>query len=77
MPCVGFSLVFLNPLNKEEIDFQFKTMLVGEPNQEIDEQSKKDMEQAFEFLAEGVKRIMLGEFRSDTLKDYTATGSLH
>jgi hypothetical protein len=35
MPCVGFSLVFLEPLAEGHSNFRFKTMLAFDPNNPV------------------------------------------
>lgn len=75
-PCVGFALVFFDPLADEEERWNFSVELAYDPHDPPDEDSQKRLEQAFEYLSEGIKRIMSGDFEED-LRDYEIHGRLH
>lgn len=78
MPVVGFSLVFVNHLSKDEVEFKYKTRILGEDHHSpMDEQTRKDMKLAFDFLAAGVERIMRGDFRDQGDEEATPSKGLH
>ena len=78
MPCVGFSLVFLDHLG-EENEYFFQTRLLGsDSHADPEDATRKNIRLVFEFMAEGIKRIMNGQFNEDNeVNEFTVTGSFH
>lgn len=60
MPCIGFSMVFMEPMDGEHSIFRFKTMLAFDPNNPVPEEDRKKLEEAFEQMAGYVELIMNG-----------------
>lgn len=58
MPCIGFSMVFLEPLGDGHSMFRFKTMLAFDPNNPVPEEDRIRLEKAFEQMAGYVELIM-------------------
>ena len=57
-PCIGFSMVFMEPLDEKHSLFKFKTMLAFDPNNPVPEEDRKRLEDSFAKLAEYVELIM-------------------
>jgi len=76
-PCVAFSLVFFDPMAPEEKRWNFVIELGYDPHNPPSDEERKQLEQAFEFINEGIKRIMGGEELEDNFKDYIAHGRFH
>ena len=70
-PCVGFSLVFFDPLAGEEERWNYVIELAFDPHNPPTEADQKQLQQAFDFINEGVRRIMSGEPGRDDIEDYT------
>ena len=60
-PCVGFSLLFFDPTAVPEQQWNFVIELAYDPRNPPGEEERKQVQQAFEFITEGIKRIMGGE----------------
>jgi hypothetical protein len=58
MPCIGFSLVFMEPIDGQHSMFKFKTMLAFDPDNPVSEEDRKRLEAAFEQMAGYVELIM-------------------
>jgi hypothetical protein len=58
MPCIGFSMVFLEPLDGGHSLFRFKTMLAFDPDNPVPEEDRVKLEAAFEQMAGYVELIM-------------------
>jgi hypothetical protein len=58
MPCIGFSLVFIEPVDGQHSMFRFKTMLAFDPENPVSEEDRKRLEDAFEQMAGYVELIM-------------------
>jgi hypothetical protein len=58
MPCIGFSLVFMEPVDGQHSMFKFKTMLAFDPDNPVPEEDRKRLEAAFEQMAGYVELIM-------------------
>ena len=70
-PCVGFSLVFFDPVAEPEERWNYVIELAFDPNNPPSEEEQKQLQNAFEFISEGVRRIMGDEAKSDDIEDYT------
>lgn len=65
-PCVGFSLVFFDPLASEEDKrWNYVVELAFDPHQPPSEEERQQLAQTLEFISEGIKRIMGGEEAGD------------
>ena len=60
-PCVGFSLAFFDPMAEKEEQWNFTIDLAFDPHSEPNEDERAQLEKSFEFIMEGVRRIMSGE----------------
>lgn len=58
MPCVGFSMVFIEPTGDGHALFRFKTMLAFDPENPVPEEDRKKLEAAFEQMSGYVELIM-------------------
>ncbi len=70
-PCVGFSLVFFDPMAPAEERWNYVIELAFDPHNPPEEEERKKLQKAFEFINEGVKKIMGGDFEDDP-EDFTA-----
>jgi len=75
-PCVGFSLVFFDPMAPEDERWNYVIELAYDPHNPPEEEEQKRLRKAMEFVSEGVRRIMGGDFETD-IEDFTARGDLH
>jgi len=75
-PCVGFCLVFFNPLNEAEERWNYVVELAHDPHDPPQEEEKQKVTQLFEIVAEAIRRVMGGDFEDD-LKDYEVHGRFH
>ena len=75
-PCVGFCLVFFDPTAEPEKRWNFTIELAHDPHNPPTDEEKKELDQALEFVSEGIKRIMGGDFVDD-LRDYEIHGRFH
>jgi hypothetical protein len=77
-PCVGFSLIFFDPLAKPEEQWNYVIELAFDPHNPPSEEEREQLRQAFEFINEGVRRIMGGgEPGMDDIDDYPREVRLH
>ncbi len=76
-PCVGFSLIFFDPCAEPEERWNYVIELAFDPNNPPSEEERKQLEKAFEFISEGVRRIMGGELAMDEIEDRPETMHLH
>jgi hypothetical protein len=60
-PCVGFSLIFFDPVAEPEERWNYVVELAFDPNNPPSLEEREQLEQAFGFISEGVRRIMGGE----------------
>jgi hypothetical protein len=58
LPCIGFSMVFMEPVDKEHSLFKFKTFLAFDPDNPVSKEDRKKLEEAFEQMAGYVELIM-------------------
>jgi hypothetical protein len=59
-PCVGFSMVYMDFINQEDIVWKFKTFLAFDPNNPVPAEDRKKLERIFEGYAVLVEKIMNG-----------------
>ena len=76
-PCVGFSLVFFDPVAPDEHKWNFVIELAFDPHNPPSDEEKENLEKTFEFISEGIKRIMNADEIEDNLEDYIVHGSFH
>ncbi|UCG11513.1 MAG: hypothetical protein JSU72_13340 [Deltaproteobacteria bacterium] len=69
-PCVGFSLVFFNPLAEPEERWNYVIELAFDPHNPPTQEEQEQLTQAFEFINEGVRRILGGDQEIEDIGDY-------
>lgn len=57
-PCVGFSLVFFDPVAKEEEQWYYVIELAFDPRNPPPKEERDRLEKKLSYISEGVKRIM-------------------
>jgi hypothetical protein len=75
-PCVGFCLVFFDPLGEEETRWNYVIELAHDPHSPPEDAEQKKVTQLFEMVAEAIRRVMSGDYVED-LRDYEVRGSFH
>ena len=76
-PCVGFSLVFFDPLAEPEERWNYVIELAYDPNNQPSPGERQRLEQAFEFISEGIRRIMREGKREDKFEDRSRASLWH
>ena len=76
-PCVGFSLVFFDPLAEPEERWNYVIELAYDPNNPPCREERKRLEQAFEFISEGIRRIMSEETQEKDFEDCSRVAQFH
>ena len=76
-PCVGFSLVFFDPLAEPEERWNYVIELAYDPNNPPSQEERKRLEQAFEFISEGVRRIMSEEASAEDFAECSRAAQWH
>jgi len=76
-PCVGFSLVFFDPLAEPEERWNYVIELAYDPNNPPSEEERKQLEQAFELISEGIRRIMSEEESEEVFEDCSRASHWH
>ena len=76
-PCVGFSLVFFDPLAEAEERWNYVIELAYDPNNPPSLEERKRLEQAFEFISEGIRRIMSEETQEKDFEDCPRVAQFH
>ena len=77
-PCVGFSLIFFDPLATSEAQWNYVIELAFDPHNPPTEEEQEQLKKAFKFINEGVRRIMGGgETGMDDAEDYTRQVRMH
>jgi hypothetical protein len=76
-PCVGFSLVFFDPLAEPEERWNYVIELAYDPNNPPSEEERKQLEQAFELISEGIRRIMGEEESEKIFEDCSRVSQWH
>lgn len=57
-PCIGFSMVFMEMIDKDTSIFKFKTMLAFDPNNPVPEGDRMKLETIFEGYARLAEKVM-------------------
>ena len=76
-PCVGFSLVFFDPLAEPEERWNYVIELAYDPNNPPSLEERKRLEQAFEFISEGIRRIMSEETQEKNFEECSQAAQWH
>jgi hypothetical protein len=76
-PCVGFSLVFFDPLAEPDERWNYVIELAYDPNNPPSEDERKRLEKAFELISEGIRRIMDGEENEEDFEDCSRAAQWH
>jgi hypothetical protein len=76
-PCVGFSLVFFDPLAEPEERWNYVIELAYDPNNPPSLEERKRLELAFEFISEGIRRIMSEEESEEKFEDCYRASQFH
>jgi len=76
-PCVGFSLVFFDPLAEPEERWNYVIELAYDPNNPPSPGERQRLEQAFEFISEGIRRIIGEEEREKKFEDCSRASLWH
>jgi hypothetical protein len=76
-PCVGFSLVFFDPLAEPEERWNYVIELAYDPNNPPSLEERKRLELAFEFISEGIRRIMSEEESGENFEDCYRASQFH
>jgi hypothetical protein len=76
-PCVGLSLVFFDPLAEPEERWNYVIELAYDPNNPPSLEERKRLEQAFEFISEGIRRIMSEETQGEDFEDCSRAAQFH
>jgi hypothetical protein len=75
-PCVGFALIFHDPIAGEDEQWRFKIRLGFDPHHPPSKEERKEIEDALEHIAQGVAEIMGGK-KSDDISEFSAKGTFH
>jgi hypothetical protein len=67
-PCVGFSLIFFDPMAEPEERWNYVIELAFDPNNPPSQEERNQLQNAFEFISEGVRRIMDDKARPDVTR---------
>ena len=76
-PCVGFSLVFFDPLAQPEERWNYVIELAYDPNNPPSHEERKRLEQAFELISEGIRRVMSDEESEEDFEDCSQAAQWH
>ena len=76
-PCVGFSLLFFDPTAVAEQQWNFVIELAYDPLNPPCDEERKHVQQAFEFITEGIKRIMGGEIVQSDSAEHSREARWH
>ena len=76
-PCVGFSLVFFDPLAEPEERWNYVIELAYDPNSPPSQEEQKRLEQAFELISEGIRRIMSAEESEEVFENCSRASQWH
>ncbi len=75
-PCVGFSLVFYDPMAPVGERWNYAIELAYDPHSPPEEEEQIRVRKSFELISEGIRRIMGGDFENDS-ENLTVRGNLH
>jgi hypothetical protein len=59
-PCIGYSLVFMDFIDKDTVVWKFKTMLAFDPNNPVSVDDRLKLERIFDGYAKLAENIMNG-----------------
>ena len=76
-PCVGFSLVFFDSLAQPEERWNYVIELAYDPNNPPSHEERKRLEQAFELISEGIRRVMSDEESEEDFEDCSQAAQWH
>ena len=76
-PCVGFSLVFFDPVAEPEKRWNYVIELAFDPHNPPSQEEQEQLQNAFEFISEGVRRILDDEAGCDNLEEYPREVPMH
>jgi hypothetical protein len=76
-PCVGFSLIFFDPMAEPEERWNYVIELAFDPNNPPTQEERNQLQNAFEFINEGVRRIMDDKTGCNDNADYSREIRLH
>ena len=76
-PCVGFSLIFFDPMADPDERWNYVIELAYDPNNPPTEEEQRRLMHAFEFVSEGVRRIMIEEAATDEIEEQTREVQWH
>ena len=76
-PCVGFSLVFFDPLAEPEERWNYVIELAYDPNNPPSQEERNRLEEAFELISEGIRRIMSQEEIEEVVEDCYRVSQWH
>ena len=74
-PCVGFGLVFFDPMASDDEKWNFVIELAFDPHNPPEEKEQEQLRKSFELISEGIRRIMGGDFVDP--EDFTAREFMH
>jgi len=60
-PCVGFSLVFFDPMAEPEDRWNYVVELAFDPNNPPSEEERKNLQDAFDYISHGIRMIYTQE----------------
>lgn len=66
LPCIGFSLVFIDPIDETHHSWKWKTHLAFDPHDPPSEEERQQLEEAFGKVAAAMARILEGELEQPT-----------
>ncbi|MBW1982560.1 MAG: hypothetical protein JRJ12_15220 [Deltaproteobacteria bacterium] len=64
-PCVGFALVFFDPVAEQQQRWSYVIELAFDPHNPPTEEERQKVAATFEFICEGIKRLLGGEFAAN------------
>ena len=59
-PCIGYSMVFMDFIDKDTVVWKFKTFLAFDPNNPVSEEDREKLERIFEGYAKLAENVMNG-----------------
>jgi len=76
-PCVGFSLIFFDPLAGPDERWNYVIELAYDPHNPPSQEEQERLEHAFEFISEGVRRIMSDDADEEECYEYLQEALRH
>ena len=59
-PCVGYSMVFMDFIDRDTVVWKFKTYLAFDPNNPVSKEDREKLERIFEGYAKLAENVMNG-----------------